>query len=182
LADKEEAINTLTDEVAAKKSEVDAAKAQSQAMLVGIKKALATQIVIYKSMSGHADYKDLTKEALATKVDELSKRHVTSLKDAVADIMSELKWKEASIPATPANTATEPGKSVADNAQVDPAVAITDSTASSATVVENPTDKLKKQQADDAALRERLASMSTRERNIYLADLAYNDAKAVIRN
>lgn len=182
LADKEEAINTLTDEVAAKTSEVDAAKAQSQAMLVGIKKALATQIVIYKSMSGNVDYKDLTKEALATKVDELSKRHVTSLKDAVADIMSELKWKEASAPATPADKAPEPGKSVADNAQVDPAVAITDSTASSAPVAETPADKLKKQQAADAALRDRLASMTPRDRTLYLADLAYNDAKAVIKS
>jgi len=179
LADKEEAINTLTDEVTAKTAEVDAAKAQSQAMLVGIKKSLATQIVIYKSMSGHTDYKDLTKEALAAKVDELSKRHVTSLKDAVADIMSELKWKEATS-ATPADKVPEPGKSVADNAQVDPAVAITDSTASSANVSETPMEKLKKQQAADAALRDRLASMTLRDRTLYMADLAYNNAKAVI--
>jgi hypothetical protein len=182
LADKEEAINTLTDEVATKTAEVDAAKAQSQAMLLGIKKSLATQIVIYKSMSGHADYKDLTKEALAAKVDELSKRHVTSLKDAVADIMSELKWKE-STPAPPTDKVVEPGNSVADTAQVDPAVAITDSTASNgAPEVETEAEKFKKQQAADLALREKLASMTPRERRTYMADLAYSNAKAVIKS
>ena len=164
LADKEEAVNSLTDAVAA-------AKATATEMLKGVKKALATQIVIYKSLTGHADYKDLTAEALATKVDELSKRHVTSLKDAVADIMSELKWVEP-IAAKPAEKAPEPGKSVADNAQVDPAAAATDTT-----VVETPEEKLKKQLAENQALLDRLAPLSPRERSIYLADTAYNNAK-----
>lgn len=178
LADKEDAINSLTEEVATLKAAAttaDSAKATAAEMLKGVKKALATQIVIYKSLSGHADYKDLTKEQLATKVDELSKRHVTSLKDAVADIMSELKWVEPAAP--PADKAKELNQPVADNAQVDQLVAARE-TAVIPPVAETEADKLKKQQVADAAIRERLNAMTNpRERAIYLAELTYDSVK-----
>lgn len=169
LADKEEAINSLTDEVKAATDAVAAAKATQAEMLKGVKKALATQIVIYKSLTGHADYKDLDQVKRDAKIEELSKRHVTSLKDAVADIMSELKWVEAT-PATPAAKAPEPGKSVADNAQVDPAT-VTD------VKPETDEEKSKRQLAENKALADRLAPMTARERAIYLADTAYHSAK-----
>lgn len=166
LADKEEAVNTLTDSLTA-------ARATTAEMLKGIKKSLATQIVIYKSLTGHVDYKGLDQTALAVKVEELSKRHVTSLKDAVADLMSELKWVEP-IVAQPTDKAAEPGKSVADNAQVTQPVTATD------TAAETEAERLKKQQAYKA-LRDRLSSCTTpRERTIILTELAYTDAKTAI--
>lgn len=173
LADKEEALNKLADENAT-------AKTTSANMLKAVKKALATQIVMYKSLTGNADYKDLDKAALAAKVEELSKRHVTSLQDAVADIMAELKWVET--PPVQPNPATvnEPGKPVADNAQVDKSVTVNDS-AVSTPAAETEAEKLSKQQALDQALRDRLAPMSPRERRIYLDSLAYNDAKAATK-
>ncbi len=173
LADKEEAVNKLTDEVKSATDSLLAAKATSAEMLKGVKKALATQIVIYKSLTGHTDYKELDQEKLSAKVDELSKRHVTSLKDAVADIMSELKWVEPTT-AQPADKAIELNKPVADNVQVERSVAATDSTS----VAETETEKLKKQQVAMATLRDKLSSMTTREQTIFLSDLAYNNAKA----
>lgn len=168
LTDKEDAINSLTDEVA--KVKTDAATMQAD-LLKAVKKTLATQIVIFKTLSGHADFKDLTTEQRQAKVDELSKRHVTSLKDAVADIMAELKWAEPT-EAKPADKAPEPGKSVADTAAVDPAAA--DNTPKPETVEE----KTKRLAAERKALNDTLAPMTARERKLYLADLAYNNAKA----
>jgi hypothetical protein len=171
LADKEEAVNTLTDEISKLNNELTVAKNTSTEMLKGIKKSLATQIVIYKSLAGHADYKDLDKTKLQSKVEELSKRHVTSLRDAVADIMSELKWIEP-VSTQPTDKVTEPGKSVADNVHVgQPVVDAVDSAS------ETEAETLKKQQMANAILRDKLNSMTARERNIYLADLAYNIAK-----
>ncbi len=171
LADKEEAVNTLTDAVTKANEATAAAKATSAEILKGMKHSLATQIVMYKSLTGHADFKDLDQAKLNDKIEELSKRHVTSLKDAVADIMTELKWVE---PATtkPTEKVNEPGKSVADNAQVDPAVV-----ADTVPPAETPEETLKKQQAARKALSDRLASMTPRERTIYLADSAYDKAK-----
>jgi len=170
LADKEEAVNTLTDAVTKANEATVTAKATSAEMLKGMKHSLATQIVIYKSLTGHVDYKDLDQTKLNEKIEELSKRHVTSLKDAVADIMTELKWVEPAA-AKPAEKANEPGKSVADNAQVDPAVV------ADVVPAETPEEKLKKQQAERKALSDRLAPMSVKERAIYLADSAYESAK-----
>jgi len=176
LADKEEAVNNLTDEVKKTTDALNAAKATSTEMLKGVKKALATQIVIYKSLTGHADYKGLDQAALAVKVEELSKRHVTSLRDAVADIMSELKWVEPTT-TQPTDKVNEPGKSVADNAQVDQSASVDGNKKPEA---DNLAEKLKKQQAATAALRDRLSSMTPRERALFLADSAYNDAKAAV--
>lgn len=177
LADKEEAINSLTDEVAALKAaagNADAAKATAAEMLKGVKKSLATQIVIYKTLSGAAEYKDLTTEQRSAKVEELSKRHVTSLKDAVADIMTELKWVEPTT-TQPADKAKELSQPVADNAQVDQSVAARETAV--IPPAETESDKLKKLEDAKAAIRERLRSMgSARERNIYLASLSYDSA------
>jgi len=179
--EKEEAINKFSDEVKTLNDAVAAAKATSFEILKAQKKALATQIVIYKSLTGHADYKDLTKDQLMVKVDELSKRHVTSLKDAVADIMAELKWVETPVASpNPTDKAAEPGKSVADNAQVDKSVAANDS-AAEAPKAETEAEKLQKQQALDQALRDRLSSMTPRERALFLADSAYTTAKTAIK-
>lgn len=177
-ADKEEAVNRLTDENAALKTAAtaaDTAKATASELLKGVKKALATQIVMYKTLIGHADFKSLDQAGRDAKVEELSKRHVTSLKDAVADIMSELKWSDTT--AQPSEKPKqEPGKTVADNAQVDPAV-----TDSSKKETETEAEKLEKQRLADAALRDRLSSMTAREKTIFLADLAYKDAKPAVK-
>lgn len=178
LADKDETITVLQKDTETLGTALDTAKATSVEMLKGIKKALATQIVIYKSLSGHSEYKDLDQAKLSSKIEELSKRHVTSLKDAVADIMSELKWVEPTT-AKPADKVIEPGKSVADNAQVDAVVAVTDSV--KLTDTETEVEKLKKQQELINALYDRLSSMSPRERTVYLADLAYDTAKTATK-
>lgn len=170
---KEDAVNSLTDEVTKLTDALTTAKNTSVEMLKGVKKSLATQIVIYKNLTGHADYKDLDNAKRDAKVEELSKRHVTSLKDAVADIMSELKWVTPA-EATPANKVNEPTKSVADNAHADQSVVdakiLNDAS-------ETEADKLKKQETANAAIRDRLSMMTVKEQHLYLADLRYTKAK-----
>lgn len=180
LTDKEEAVNSLTDEVTSLKTAVDAAKATQSEMLKAVKKALATQIVIFKTLTGHADFKDLTAEQRTAKVDELSKRHVTSLKDAVADIMAELKWSEATAEAAkPADKVEEPGKQVADTAQVDPAAAVADGAmAPNKSADEVAAEKALEAQKAEKALRDKLAIMTPKEQRLYLASLSFEDAKA----
>lgn len=172
LTDKEDAINSLTDENTALKvtaSSVDAAKAASSEMLKAVKRSLATQIVIAKTLTSHADFKGLDEAGRNAKVDELSKRHVTSLKDAVADLMSELKWVEPTT-TQPTDKAEELGKPVADNAQVDPTVPVV-----ADKVTETDDEKLKKLQAADTALVARLRFMNPAERKLFLSDSRYNN-------
>lgn len=173
LAEKDEAINSLTDEVASLKVVADSAttaKATAGEILKAHKTSLATQIVMYRTLTGHTEFKGLDKLALDAKVEELSKRHVTSLKDAVADIMTELKWAEPKT-ATPAAKVEEPGKSVADNAQVSDPAALTDNT-----VVETEAEKLKKQMMADAMFRDKIRFMTPSERVSYMASLKYLEA------
>lgn len=179
LADKEDAVNKLTDEVKVASDALVSAKATQGELLKAIKNTLATQIVMYKSLTGAADYRDLDKAQRDAKVEELSKRHVTSLKDAVADIMSELKWSEATSDGKPKNKADEPGKSVADNAQVDGAVTVVDT----ATVANTETDaeKAKRLIDEEDSLRMTLQPMTPKERRLHLANLSYNSAKSAIK-
>lgn len=176
LADKEDAVNKLTDELKVTQDAVTAAKGTSAEMLKAVKKSLASQIVMFKSMTGHADFKNLDQVGRTAKVEELSKRHVTSLKDAVADILAEIKWVEPTeVKST--DKANEPGKSVKDNAQIEQSV--TDAITSTAT--ETEAEKLKKQNEAAMVLRDKLSSMTLKERQLFLADLAYDTAKAAIK-
>ena len=180
LAEKETAVNTLTDELKTATDAVTAAKATQTEMLKAVKKTLATQIVIHKTLTGHADFKDLTAEQRNAKVDELSKRHVTSLKDAVADIMAELKWTESTeAAAKPAAKVEESAKQVADNAQVDASAAVADGALKAQkTDAEAEAERAASLKAEQA-LRDRLSMMTPRERTTYLAALSFEDAKAV---
>jgi hypothetical protein len=64
-------------------------------MLVSTKKALAQQIVMSNVLKGQDGYKDLSQEQISEKIDTLSKRHITSLRDSVSDILSGLKWTDS---------------------------------------------------------------------------------------
>jgi hypothetical protein len=85
LADKEDAINELT-------AELSAEKIKSASYFKESKRSLASQVVMSKIIAGTDGFKDLSGNKLTEKVNELSKRHITSLRDSVKDILIEQKF------------------------------------------------------------------------------------------
>jgi hypothetical protein len=145
--------------------EVNGLKDQVSKLLANFKRSLASQIVIAKVQSGAEGFKGLTSDQIKSKVEELAKRHVSSLKDSVADILLEVKLID-SIDASQSvrEPAPEANTTVTDNTQV----------------VEPAAAKSEKDEAEKvAAAKElelhnaRLAAMTPRERRIYLSDLTY---------
>jgi hypothetical protein len=162
VADKEEALNTLSAEKAALEKKIEVADTTAKAVLGAYKKGLASQIVMHKILTGVDGYKDLTTEQRNSKIDELAKRHVESLKDMVADILSELKWTDTA--ATPKEKVIEPGQKVDDNAQVnnpEPTTAKTD-------------EELQAEEAQrQIDLRDMVRFMPPKERRLLFASLGY---------
>jgi hypothetical protein len=76
-------------------TEVTALKDSRNLMLASTKKSLAQQIVMSNVLKGQDGYKDLSQEQISEKIDTLSKRHITSLRDSVSDILSGLKWTDS---------------------------------------------------------------------------------------
>ena len=113
LGDKEDALNTLSDEAAAVKKSLDGQKEINKSLLDVYKKSLATQIVVDKITKGQEGYVDLDAEARKEKVRSLAKRHVEYLKDTVNDILAEAKFIE-----TPEDSTLEVGHQVSDNASI----------------------------------------------------------------
>jgi hypothetical protein len=116
LAEKEEAINTLTVDKTTADKELAAQKLANKALLGLFKQGLAQQIVMTKVLTGHDGFKNLDAAGRKAKVDELSGRHVEYLKDTVADLLSELKWEAPTTQAV--SQVIEPGKTATDNAQI----------------------------------------------------------------
>lgn len=172
--EKEEAINSLTDEATTLKGQVVAAKAASEELLKVYKKGLASQIVMYKIMTGNKDFKDLDKASVLAKVDEFSKRHVAYLRDTVTDIMSELKWNDSIVPPVvqAKETPTEDTSTVNDSKQLTEPLS-----ADAKTEAELEAEKLQVQREQDSILRDRLRVMNVSERTQYLASLRYETAK-----
>jgi hypothetical protein len=161
-------LSKLTADVTALSTGKDAAETKLARVLLDHKKGLATQIVMSKVLRGQDGFKDLTKEQMSEKVTELSKRSLSSLKDSVNDIMSELKWTDSVAPAAREEKSAETSSTVNDNAQiVDPApgTKVTDA------------EQAKTQQELDLHM-SRLATMTPAERTIYLADLTYKQVTA----
>jgi hypothetical protein len=108
--------------LALEKKDASDQREQNKALLVVYKRSLASQIVLAKAAQGAEGFKGLDAEQAKAKVDELAKRHVTSLKDTVADLLSELKVIPAA--ATPDPKPAEAAVvAVTDNAQVTEPVA-----------------------------------------------------------
>lgn len=120
LEDKETALNEVED------ANSKLLSVQKQ-LLDSYKRSLATQIVISHTLQGTDGFKALSVADRQAKVDQLSKRHVQSLKDSVADIMTALKWPDVTS-ATRTDKVTEPGHTVNDNAQVTEQGSVTDTT------------------------------------------------------
>jgi hypothetical protein len=93
--EKDETINGLMSEKDALATEVTALKDSRNLMLVSTKKALAQQIVMSNVLKGQDGYKDLSQEQISEKIYTLSKRHITSLRDSVSDILSGMKWTDS---------------------------------------------------------------------------------------
>jgi hypothetical protein len=169
LAEKEEAINSLTDEKAALEKKVSDSEETSKSLLKVYKRGLAQQIVICRTLKGSDGYKDLTIEQRNAKIDDLAKRHIEYLKDTVADIISELKWDSTTAIRT--EKVEEPGRSVSDHVQVD-----------ETTVIVPDAEKLQDEKPADTPaqrhqkVREMLMYMTPMERRIALASIGYKDS------
>ncbi len=166
VAEKDEALNGLMAEKDALTAEVDALKNSRQSVLATSKRTLAQQIVMHGMLTGQDAFKDLTTDKVAEKVSELAKRHISSLKDSVSDILNGLRWTEHK---DSASTATEHEKPVSDNTR------LTDD----APVGTSANDKAKadaQEQALQDSIQLRLRYMSVTERNRFLARLSYDTA------
>jgi len=165
-SDKDEALNGVMTEKDALAKEVEALKDSRQAILTASKRTLAQQIVMHGVLTGQDAYKDLKPEQLDEKVNELAKRHITSLKDTVQDILSSIKWTKNVDSASTTGASLKP---------MDNNVRITDD----AQVGSNATDSTRNQ-AEDQASRDRfllkLRYMTEPQKARYLADLAFEAA------
>lgn len=168
LADKEEALINLTDEKNDLEGKVKAADQKQAIFFKDSKRSLAMTIVMFKTLRGADGFKDLKGQALLDKVDELAKRHITSLKDTVNDIMSELEWVAPAPAANPDDAAAEPEVKVNDNAQV-----------SETETPETPAFDPKELKVQDAAKVQRMAAYITdpTERARFIADVKYGRVK-----
>jgi hypothetical protein len=177
LAEKEDAIVDLSKDVDELKSKVNAAEAKTATILRDSKRNLATQIVMYRVIKGADGYKSLDTTQVKSKVEELSKRNVISLKDSVQDILAEIKWSEPAKAAaaevtevadtkTPTPNPTEEQPTVNKDEQIsekDATTLMTDSAPEAGEV-----------QRDIASLNRKLAFMNPAEREVALADFRFS--------
>jgi hypothetical protein len=161
LEDKENAINDLTVQKDTLVKQVEATNNKAATLLAETKKNLATTIVVFKALKGQDGFKDLNAELAQTKIAELAKRHITSLKDTVSDLLQDLQWAP---PAAHQDAKTdESGVKVNDNAQVDESEAVNKDAATKAAQTEQ----------DMASIRRKLSYMNAQQREIFLADLRF---------
>jgi hypothetical protein len=122
LDEKEEALNGLVSERDSLVKEVSLLKESRAAVLSASKRILAQQIVMNGVLTGQDAYKGVSGEVLEQKVDELSKRHITSLKDSVHDIHVGLQWIKPAH--TDSTKSTEASETVDDNIRVTDEVSV----------------------------------------------------------
>ena len=122
LVSKETALNDLMVEKDSLVQRVDAANQKANIVLQDSKRSLATTIVVHKALKGVDGFKGLTAEQAVAKIEDLCKRHITSLRDTVNDILSDLQW--VPVTDTSDDAAAELDVKVNDNAQIDTATAV----------------------------------------------------------
>lgn len=162
--EKDEAINGLTIEKDALAAEIVTLNESRALILASAKRTLAQQIVMHNVLKAQDGYTNLTPEAISEKVETLSKRHITSLKDSVSDILSGLKFTDSKPAASASSETTE---TVDDHTQ------ITDETRGEALTdgVQEEADK-----AHELVLK-RLRYMSPLEQRRYLGRLRLESAQ-----
>jgi hypothetical protein len=116
LAEKDEAVLGLTDELAAIRTSVATKDRVLAAVLMDSKTSLATTLVMHNCLRKKDGYIGLNPTQIQDKIAEFAKRHIQSLKDAVTDLFAELQWSTA---AEPGKAGTDQGTTVNDNAHVD---------------------------------------------------------------
>jgi hypothetical protein len=116
LAEKDEAVLGLTDELAAIRTSVATKDRVLAAVLMDSKTSLATTLVMHNCLRKKDGYTGLNPTQIQDKIAEFAKRHIQSLKDAVTDLFAELQWSTA---AEPGKAGTDQGTTVNDNAHVD---------------------------------------------------------------
>lgn len=165
IDEKDEALNGLMTEKDSLTVEVKNLTESRALILSATKTTLAQQIVMHNVMKGTDGYKDLTPETLSEKIATLSKRHITSLKDSVSDILSGLKFTDSTPAASTHSDATE---------AVDDHMRITDATPNGTTSKDGVQDE-----ADPARelLLTKLRYMTPTERSRELSRLRYESAK-----
>ncbi|MDR3742613.1 MAG: hypothetical protein P4L40_26645, partial [Terracidiphilus sp.] len=104
LAEKDEAVLGLTDELAVIRTSVATKDRVLAAVLMDSKTSLATTLVMHNCLRKKDGYTGLNPTLIQDKIAEFAKRHIQSLKDAVTDLFAELQW----------STAAEPGKAGTD--------------------------------------------------------------------
>jgi hypothetical protein len=114
--EKDETINGLMSEKDALQVQLTAIQDSRTLILAASKKTMAQQIVMHHVLKGQDGFRDLTPDQVNEKVSVLSKRHITSLKDAVSDILGDLKF----IDSVTAPKPTEVIGSVPDNTKITP--------------------------------------------------------------
>jgi hypothetical protein len=116
LAEKDEAVLGLTDELAVIRTSVATKDRVLAAVLMDSKTSLATTLVMHNCLRKKDGYTGLNPTQIQDKIAEFAKRHIQSLKDAVTDLFAELQWSTA---AEPGKAGTDQGTTVNDNAHVD---------------------------------------------------------------
>ena len=116
LAEKDEAVLGLTDELAVIRTSVATKDRVLAAVLMDSKTSLATTLVMHNCLRKKDGYTGLNPTQIQDKIAEFAKRHIQSLKDAVTDLFAELQWNTA---AEPGKAGTDQGTTVNDNAHVD---------------------------------------------------------------
>jgi hypothetical protein len=94
------------------KTAADTWQNTSESLVAKLKKTKAAQIVMFRILTGEKGYQNLDTETVKGKIEELTKRTVGSLDDALADIFDKLAGFEVTSP-----TAQPAAKEVNDNAQ-----------------------------------------------------------------
>jgi len=118
LAEKDDAVLGLTDELATIRTSVATKDRLLAAVLLDSKTSLATTLVMHNCLRKKDGYVGLDPKQIQDKIAEFAKRHIQSLKDAVTDLFTELQWNTA---AEPEKAGTDQGTTVNDNAHVDEA-------------------------------------------------------------
>lgn len=164
IDEKDDTVNGLMLEKDGLAAQIVSLNESRAVILSSAKQTLAQQIVMYNVLKAQDGYRDLAPADITAKVDALAKRHITSLKDSVSDILSGLKFTDSK---PTASTSTETMIAVDDHTQITdqtPGAPVTDAVQAEAN------------EAQDLLLK-RLRFMSPIERQRFLGRLRHEAAQ-----
>jgi hypothetical protein len=167
VADKDAKVTDLTAKATEAGKKQEDAEKKAASFFLNYKRGLASQIVMHKVLTGATGFTDLTANKIHERVAELSKRDVSSLKDTVSDILSELKWSDKTPSAPREEKPIEAPQTVNDN------VTVAEPVPGSASLKEKDNTDEAGAQREMALHLAKLGAMTPSERQIYLADLNY---------